>query len=149
MQPKLGYLAQFDLISCTPYLQGLFPPIPELQQLKPKSSSWLGPQSTLTPIHRDAATEGNLLLQVAGSKRVNVINPIYADKLNLHPKNSPMGNFGKFLDEFPNDKDLPIQIDTAILNAGDSVYIPPGYYHSFRSLSDSFSVNFWFQMNSL
>ncbi|TIA83502.1 hypothetical protein E3P92_00715 [Wallemia ichthyophaga] len=147
LKPKIGYLAQFDLIAASPYLQRMFPMIPELHRLKPKSSSWLGPQSTLTPIHRDATTEGNLLLQVTGSKRVNVIDPIYADKLNLHPDNSPMRNFSRFLDELPNAH-LPIQVESGVLNPGDAVYIPPGYYHSFKSLSDSFSVNFWFQKSS-
>ncbi|TIA89573.1 hypothetical protein E3P99_02020 [Wallemia hederae] len=145
--PQRGYLAQFNLIESTAYLRNLFPPIPQIQRLHPKSSSWLGPKHTLTPIHRDAATEGNILLQVAGTKRVNVIHPKYSNHLNLHPSNSPLRNFSKFLEEVPSQQ-VPIQIDSATLNPGDAVYIPPGHFHSFKSLSNSFSVNFWFVNNT-
>ena len=141
--PKRGYLAQFNLIEKTPYLRNLLPPIPEIQNLQPKSNSWLGPKHTLTPIHRDAATESNVLLQVTGSKRVNVIHPKYSNHLNLHPINSPLRNFSKFIEELPNQQ-VPIQVESAILNPGDAVFIPPGHFHSFKSLSNSFSVNFWF-----
>ncbi|TIB99802.1 hypothetical protein E3Q18_01418 [Wallemia mellicola] len=141
---KKGYLAQYDLLSNSPYLSNLLPLIPHLRDLYAKSSSWLGPEGTLTPLHRDAISDSNILLQLVGQKRVNIVDPVYSNLLDLHPSNSPLRNFSKQSAEYPKEGDFIVH--TAILEPEESVYIPAGYYHSFKSLSRSFSVNFWFNL---
>lgn len=43
---------------------------------------------------------------------------------------------------FPLFKDA--QYEEAVLGPGDMLYIPSKHWHYVRSLSPSFSVNFWF-----
>lgn len=144
LEDKKGYLAQYDLLSNSPYLTNLLPVIPHLRDLYAKSSSWLGPEGTLTPLHRDAISDANLLLQLVGQKRVNIVDPMYSNLLDLHPSNSPLRNFSKQSAEYPKEGDFIVH--TGTLEPEESVYIPAGYYHSFKSLSRSFSVNFWFNL---
>ena len=44
---------------------------------------------------------------------------------------------------FPGLQDLPVM--DCVLEAGQMLYIPPGWWHYVKSLSVSFSVSFWWQ----
>lgn len=140
------------MINQSPFLSTLFPTNDYIAALKPRSNTWIGPQNTLTSLHRDANTESNLFLQLIGQKRVNLIHPSFKQNLYLHSNNSTLRNHSKFKGELPTREDLKtyplmddVEVATAVLNPFDSLFIPANYFHSFKSLCNSFSINYWFK----
>jgi hypothetical protein len=127
----------------------------------PMLNAWFGPGGTVSPMHTDPYH--NILAQVVGRKYVRLYSPREHNK--LYPKGIEeggvdMGNTSNVdvglitgldgnidahkmaISEFPLFKDADY-VDV-ILEPGDCLYIPLGWWHYVRSLSVSFSVSFWF-----
>lgn len=131
---------------------------PELEE--PKMNAWFGPPGTITPLHTDPYH--NLLVQVVGRKYVRLYPPTEG---RMRPRgreggvemaNTSMWDVGveEGWDEDNEDeeeedrqrrrqefKEMPF-VD-CILEPGDTLYIPIGWWHYVRGLSVSFSVSFW------
>lgn len=169
-EPGIGYLAQHDLFSQIPTLRNDIsipdycytdppppPPkaIPKGQQTTPRLeepllNAWFGPASTVSPLHTDPYY--NILCQVVGKKYVRLYNPDQTDK--LYPRGVEggvnMSNTSELDVEGTEDglkKEFPLFHDAeymeTILEEGQCLYIPVGWWHYVRSLSVSFSVSFW------
>ncbi len=170
-EKRVGYLAQHDLFSQIPSLRNDIaipdycytnpPPLasgtplsqkeqqPKLEE--PLLNAWFGPAGTISPLHTDPYH--NILCQVVGKKYIRLYNPTETDK--LYPKGVEgeavdmsntsevdVGAADRMLDE-----EYPLfrraQYVETILNEGECLHIPVGWWHYVRSLTVSFSVSFW------
>lgn len=168
-EPRVGYLAQHDLFSQIPSLRDDIsipdycftepPPYPvariEGQPAgsrleEPLINAWFGPAGTISPLHTDPYH--NILCQVVGKKYVRLYNPDQTDK--LYPRGTEGGV------DMSNTSELDVEGDKnqrqrefprfheakyveTILEEGQCLYIPVGWWHYVRSLTVSFSVSFW------
>ncbi|UKZ73644.1 hypothetical protein TrVFT333_001294 [Trichoderma virens FT-333] len=127
----------------------------------PQLNAWFGPAKTITPLHTDGYH--NLLCQVVGTKYVRLYSPEETGRLRprgmehgVDMSNTSELDIGVLegWDEDENEdgendwerirkelKDVPYW--ETILNPGDTLVIPIGWWHYVRSLSISFSVSFW------
>ena len=110
--------------------------------------AWLGPKGTVSPTHRDPTH--NLLVQAVGSKYVRLYAPSQERAMYLFadPKraNAARADPRAALEEaharrFPEFSRAPFS--DAVLEPGDALYIPPGWFHYVQSVTSSFSVSFW------
>jgi len=105
---------------------------------------WLGPAGTVTPLHADY--DDNLFVQIWGSKRISLAPP-HHDAF-LYPVEANALLFGSPFDpEAPDYERFPLARQAALLELvvepGDMLYVPAGWYHQVRSLSFSLSSNRW------
>ena len=105
---------------------------------------WLGPAGTVTPLHCDY--DDNIFAQVWGSKRI-FLSPPHHDEL-LYPKEANAILFGSPFDpEAPDFARFPLAraatMIECIVNPGDLLYVPAGWYHQVRALTFSLSSNRW------
>ncbi|MCO5565404.1 hypothetical protein L7F22_019077 [Adiantum nelumboides] len=160
----VGYVAQQDLFEIAPILTEHCPTLPHSISGKREANEqwrrnlWIGGAGTFTPIHRDPYE--NLFAQIVGRKRVHIFPPNVADQLYLFDRSSRQSNTSSIPTEEPlldlNSDDLdrfPLlqqaiqhpEAACAILEPGDILYIPQGFYHCIASLSISASANAWFR----
>ncbi|KAL9072077.1 MAG: hypothetical protein Q9161_003852 [Pseudevernia consocians] len=166
----IGYLAQHDLFTQIPSLRNDIsipdycytnPPPPASgtplgdKELQPKLdepllNAWFGPAGTVSPLHTDPYH--NILCQVVGKKYVRLYSPSENEK--LYPKGMEGGGVdmsntsevdvegeGVLDERFPLFREA-VYVET-ILNEGECLYIPVGWWHYVRSLTVSFSVSCW------
>ena len=172
LEEKIGYLAQHDLFAQIPALRNdisipdfcyTSPPGPEegtplhdkdIKQLdEPLLNAWFGPTGTISPLHTDPYH--NILCQVVGKKYVRLYSPRETKK--LYPRgiedDIDMSNTSQIPIEKVemnlelDDEEFPL-FDSAtyvetVLQEGECLYIPVGWWHYVRSLTVSFSVSFW------
>jgi len=163
----IGYLAQHDLFSQIPSLRNDIsipdycytnpPPVskdiikePPSHLSEPLLNAWFGPAGTVSPLHTDPYY--NFLCQVVGKKYVRLYNPDQSDRLYARGDEGgvDMSNTSEVDaegDETQLDKSFPLfrgarYVET-ILQEGECLYIPVGWWHYVRSLTVSFSVSFW------
>lgn len=170
---SLAYLAQHDLFAQIPSLRSDIsvpdlcytdpppPPdgsfvaekkIPHLEE--PLLNAWFGPAGTISPLHTDPYH--NILCQVVGKKYVRLYSPDQSEK--LYPRGIEDGIDMSNTSRVPLEQvEMSLEDDTdgefgqfaeatyveTILNEGESLYIPVGWWHYVRSLTVSFSVSFW------
>lgn len=125
---------------------------PELDE--PQLNAWFGPPGTITPLHTDPYH--NLLVQVVGRKYVRLYAPAETPRMRpramegaVNMANTSLwdvgveegwdsGGRGGDVGEFAK-----VPYVDCILEPGDTLYIPIGWWHYVRGLSVSFSVSFW------
>jgi hypothetical protein len=105
---------------------------------------WLGPARTVTPLHCDY--DDNIFAQIWGRKRI-FLAPPHHDEF-LYPREANPVLFGSPFDpEAPDFDAFPLARQAAIaevvVEPGDMLYVPAGWYHQVRALSFSLSSNRW------
>jgi hypothetical protein len=105
---------------------------------------WLGPSGTVTPLHCDY--DDNIFAQIWGAKRI-FLAPPHHDEF-LYPREANAILFGSpFNPEAPDFERFPLARQAAmiecIVQAGELLYLPAGWYHQVRALTFSLSANRW------
>lgn len=122
-----------------------YPPYFESHQYIPPRL-WIGPEKTLTPLHRDDTD--NLFVQIWGEKKFTLAAPHYRASLGAWAT-SPHGGLDgcDFNPDAPDFNLFPAALDVVflklILEPGDILFLPEGWFHQVESLSTSLSINFW------
>ncbi|XP_053211080.1 lysine-specific demethylase 8-like [Panonychus citri] len=108
-------------------------------------NGWFGPWGTVSPLHHDPYD--NLLAQVMGGKYIR----LYSNSINpnlLYPHSDYLLSNTSQVDiesidpiRFPMFNSLPYL--ECYLDKGQMLFIPKGYWHFVKSMSISFSINFW------
>lgn len=105
---------------------------------------WIGPAGTVTPLHCDY--DDNIFAQIWGTKRI-FLSPPHHDEF-LYPNQANAILFGSPFDpEAPDFDRFPLArqatLIECIVNPGDMLYVPAGWYHQVRALTFSLSSNRW------
>jgi hypothetical protein len=105
---------------------------------------WLGPAGTVTPLHCDY--DDNIFAQIWGTKRL-FLSPPHHDEF-LYPREANAILFGSpFNPEAPDFEKFPLARQAVmiecIMQPGELLYVPAGWYHQVRSLTFSLSANRW------
>ena len=105
---------------------------------------WIGPARTVTPLHCDY--DDNIFAQLWGTKRIFLAPPHHDDFLYTREANPLL--FGSPFDpEAPDYEAFPLARQAAlveiVVEPGDMLYVPAGWYHQVRALSFSLSSNRW------
>jgi len=108
------------------------------KKLRGSTALWLGPAGTLTPLHHD--TSNILFVQLVGRKRFRLASPFEVDLAeNAHAMYA--------LDEEGNHRirgafgDSVLEKEV-ILEPGDALFIPVGWWHHVEALDPSISIAF-------
>ncbi len=105
---------------------------------------WIGPSGSFTPIHFDLAP--NYYVQLQGSKHWKLWRP----NAKLKPLFSGFGGFAMSkLGLGENSKIMPMPDLDITLNPGDVLILPPHWWHSVETLTDSIAVNRWWRFEKL
>ena len=140
------YLSQIDVMRWLPELYAELPVPPGLPGRKSgqppiRPFLWLGGGDDRTPLHFDY--EHNLVLQVWGSKHVQLVAPELIRRLRPFGIASPASHISRInLSSDPSALD-DIPTLEGVLEAGDLLYLPPFWWHAVRSLEASLSLNWW------
>lgn len=105
---------------------------------------WLGPAGTVTPLHCDY--DDNIFAQIWGRKRIFLSPPHH--EAFLYPKEANAILFGSPFDpEAPDFERFPLARQATMIEClvepGDMLYVPAGWYHQVRALTFSLSSNRW------
>ncbi len=109
-----------------------------------RAKVWVGKAGTVTPVHYDIPH--NLHVHLTGRKRWLLFPP---GRGRMYPRGllSGMPNFSEVNPENPDyDRHPRLREVTALgatLEAGETLFIPHGWWHHARSLDDIVSMNFW------
>jgi hypothetical protein len=105
---------------------------------------WIGPARTVTPLHCDF--DDNIFAQIWGSKRI-VLAPPHHDGLLYAREASPLLFASPVDPEAPDLAKFPLAVQASlveiIVQPGDMLYVPAGWFHQVRALTFSLSSNRW------
>jgi hypothetical protein len=105
---------------------------------------WLGPAGTVTPLHCDY--DDNIFAQIWGTKRIFLAPPhhdefLYPNQANAILFGSPFDPEAPDFDRFPLARNA--SMIECIVEPGEMLYVPAGWYHQVRALTFSLSSNRW------
>jgi len=105
---------------------------------------WIGPAGTVTPLHCDY--DDNIFAQIWGTKRIFLSPPHHDEFLYTSEANAIL--FGSPVDpEAPDFEKFPLARQASmiecVVNPGEMLYVPAGWYHQVRALTFSLSSNRW------
>ncbi len=105
---------------------------------------WFGPAGTVTGYHDDLAD--NQLSQIRGRKLVKLISPDQADCVyrldwKYDPNGHPCAIDADNWDRQAHPLFAEAKAQYVVLDEGDTVFMPGGWFHYVRSLDASLSVN--------
>lgn len=105
---------------------------------------WIGPADTMTPLHCDY--DDNIFAQIWGRKRIFLSPPHHEEFLYAREANAML--FGSpFNPEAPDFERYPLARQASMLEVlvqpGDMLYVPAGWYHQVHALTFSLSSNRW------
>mmetsp|Transcript_8298 Transcript_8298/g.12293 ORF Transcript_8298/g.12293 Transcript_8298/m.12293 type:complete len:294 (-) Transcript_8298:17-898(-) len=107
------------------------------ESLFASSSLFIGTSGLRTSIHYDQPLVENLFCQLEGQKRIRLWHPTV--------KFDTFSGVYAHVALFPELEDCPVKPTyDIVLNRGDVLYIPKGWWHHVESLSRSISLNFWY-----
>jgi Cupin-like domain len=100
---------------------------------------WMGPAGTVTPLHHDGTNI--LFAQVGGRKQIKLISPfflnyLYNDRLCFSQVDLNEIDY----ERFPLMKE--VEIVDVVVDAGEALFIPIGWWHWVKSLEFSISLSF-------
>ena len=105
---------------------------------------WLGPAGTITPLHRDWSD--NFFVQLIGEKRFVFFSPADAPLLYVQ-RGAPTHEWSLVDVDHPDLARFPLvgraRPLECVVGPGEMLLIPGGWFHHVRSLSVSFSLNFF------
>ena len=118
---------------------GSLPDYIERSQLPGAALLWLGSAGTRTPLHHD--TVMLMHTQIVGRKRWHLVSPLETAKLdNSHGVFSPIDLEHPDLVRWPAMASVKI-LDVTV-EAGETLFVPLGWWHQVRSLDLCISVSF-------
>lgn len=142
---NVAYIAQHNWIHQIPLLARDFE-VPDICDifLNPKmdrvmTHMWFGVKGTLTPLHYDKYS--NVFTQIVGRKYILLVDPKFSQILSNGSDNN-----SRIIDENVSNflRKHNILFNEVILQPGESLLIPPKWWHQVKSLSFSISISFWF-----
>lgn len=100
---------------------------------------WVGPGGTVTPLHHDGS---NIFFgQIQGRKEIRLIAPCFLDLLYNDRTCFSQVDLANVDDQaFPLMRNVAIQ--TAIVEPGDFILLPVGWWHWVRAIEPSISLTF-------
>jgi len=102
----------------------------DAQRIQQHTALWVGPAGTYTPLHHDQTSV--LFCQVVGQKRFRLLSPTAQDVL-------PHVD-GFYADGIPES--VWQQAQEVVVNAGEALFIPVGWWHEVCAESFSMSLTF-------
>ena len=118
---------------------GTLPPWCEPSQLGPLSNFWFGPAGTVTPLHHDTVLLFHT--QIAGRKRWRFISPLETPKVyNFNGVFSPIDVDKPDLARYPLFEQ--VKMLEVVVEPGETVFLPLGWWHQVTSLDVSISFSF-------
>ncbi len=118
---------------------GSLPEFCDRARLAERSSFWFGPAGTVTPLHHD--TLMLLHTQVVGRKRWRFISPLETPRLyNHYDVYSPIDLDRPDLARYPRFADVTVL--QTVLEPGDTVFLPLGWWHQVAALEVSLSFSY-------
>lgn len=139
-----GYLSVFRIFDQFPELRNDVD-FSILDQFKIKSSTsgWLGPKGTVTGYHIDWGD--NILAQIVGRKCLHLVSPDDTPNMYVSRKFDQGTTISNVdidqYDENEYPKFANVRQHRIILNPGEMIFIPRGWWHHVRSLDVSISVS--------
>jgi hypothetical protein len=110
-----------------------------------RAKVWVGKAGTVTPVHRDVPH--NLHVHLTGRKRWLLFPAGHAARMYSRGIFSGMPNFARVDPEQPDDARFPRFRGTTavggVIQPGETLFIPHGWWHHTRTLDDAVSMNFW------
>jgi hypothetical protein len=101
-------------------------------QLLGSSALWFGPAGTVTPLHHDASSI--LFCQIHGRKRWRMASPLETQLLD-----GARAMYSAFDPERP-PPDFAVTFKDFVLQPGEALFIPAGWWHHVRALDISISL---------
>jgi hypothetical protein len=142
-----GYLIGRDLLTAIPELRHdtLFPEV-QLSERLTERLFFMGPRGAFTQLHYDRAL--NLHAMIVGRKRWQLYGPASSRRLRPARYESPwsvmsehdLAPDGGLAEQTPGG--VPPDYDL-VLEAGEVLYVPYGWWHRVETLTPSISTNFW------
>jgi hypothetical protein len=109
-----------------------------------RAKVWVGKAGTVTPMHRDVPH--NLHVHLTGRKRW-LLYPPGGARMYSHGLFSGMPNFSRIDPEHLDHERYPrfrgVRGAGGVIEPGETLFIPRGWWHHTRTLDDAVSMNFW------
>jgi len=116
----------------------VFPDFLDPALIKDRVFLWIGPAGTVTPLHHDPLNV--MMAHIQGRKRWRLISPDYTPLLYNY-----IGVFSKVDLEHPDYEKYPlfkqVQMIETVLEPGEIIFVPVGWWHQVRGLEISFSLS--------